>query len=51
MVFYRMTAQWVDKDGVGHPTLSRITHTWIKNGANWQIIGGMSMPEPETPQQ
>jgi ketosteroid isomerase-like protein len=51
MVFYRMTSQWVDKDGVGKPTLSRITHTWIKNGAKWQIIGGMSMPEPETPQQ
>jgi hypothetical protein len=26
----------------------RILHTWIKNGINWQIISGMSMPEPVT---
>jgi hypothetical protein len=24
----------------------RITHTWIKTGNRWQIVGGMSMPEP-----
>jgi hypothetical protein len=26
----------------------RIIHTWLKNGSNWQIISGMSMPEPVT---
>jgi hypothetical protein len=26
----------------------RITHAWVKTGKDWRIIGGMSMPEPET---
>ena len=42
ITFYWITARWVDKDGKGEPQTSRITHTWIKEGAKWQIIGGMS---------
>ncbi len=42
VVFYTITARWVDKDGKGEPATSRITHTWIKSGKSWQIISGMS---------
>ena len=42
---YRVKLIW----GGSHPTdssteLARITHTWIKTGNTWQIIGGMSAP-------
>jgi ketosteroid isomerase-like protein len=44
VVHYRVKYSWVDKAGKETPVASRITHTWIKNGDNWQIIGGMSAP-------
>jgi ketosteroid isomerase-like protein len=47
---YWITFKWVDKDGKGPAQTSRITHVWLKNGKDWQIISGMSMPEPATPQ-
>lgn len=46
VVHYHMSFEWLDKSGAGTTSHLRVTHTWIKNGANWQIIGGMSMPEP-----
>jgi|SRR5579864_3356280 len=46
VVHYHMSFQWVDKTGAGTTSHLRVTHTWVKNAANWQIIGGMSMPEP-----
>ena len=48
---YRITYKWLDKDGTGAVHILRVTHTWIKNGKDWQIIGGMSMPESATPQK
>ncbi len=42
ITYYWITARWVDKDGKGEPLTTRITHTWIKEGTTWQIIGGMS---------
>jgi hypothetical protein len=39
----------VDKDGKGAAHTFRITHAWLRSGKDWQIIGGMSMPEPEHP--
>jgi hypothetical protein len=40
---YWVTAFWSDKAGGGEaPQTSRITHTWIKTPAGWQILGGMS---------
>ena len=51
VVHYRVKVQWVDKDGAGSEHPLRITHTWIKTGKDWQIIGGMGMPEPETTQK
>ena len=44
VVHYRVKYSWVDKAGKEIPVGSRITHTWIKNGDGWQIIGGMSAP-------
>jgi ketosteroid isomerase-like protein len=46
---YWITFRWVDKDGNGVPHTLRITHAWVRSGKNWQIVGGMSMPEPESP--
>lgn len=42
VTYYWLTALWVDKDGHGEPRTSRITHTWIKTGKEWQIFAGMS---------
>ena len=39
---YWIADRWVDKNGVGQAKPSRITHTWIRTPAGWQIIGGMS---------
>jgi ketosteroid isomerase-like protein len=44
---YWMTYQWLAKNGAGTVRTIRVTHTWIKNGKDWQIIGGMSMPKPD----
>jgi len=32
------------KDGQTETFTSRVTHTWLKTGSTWQIIGGMSAP-------
>ena len=42
---YWVSYKWIDKSGRGDERKVRVTHTWIKNGNDWQIIGGMSMPE------
>ena len=40
---YWVTAFWADKAGAGEPPeTGRITHTWMKTGTGWQIVGGMS---------
>ena len=49
MACYWITFKWLDKDGNGTVRTLRITHAWLKTGNDWQIIGGMSMPEPNTP--
>ena len=48
---YWVTYKFADKDGNGKTYNTRITHTWQKNGKEWKIIGGMSMPESATPKQ
>lgn len=45
VVCYWVTSKWVDKAGASAERTLRITHTWIKDGTDWKIIGGMSMPE------
>ncbi len=42
---YWITSAWLDKDGKGDPHTVRITHVWVRDGKDWHIIGGMSMPE------
>ena len=44
---YWIGYSWVGKDGNGSQHVLRITHAWLRSGGRWQIIGGMSMPEPE----
>ena len=51
MACYWTTFKWLDKDGNGAAQTIRITHAWLRTGKDWRIIGGMSMPEPETPRK
>lgn len=44
---YWITLTWLDKDGKGTPSTIRITHSWLRDGGEWRIISGMSMPEPK----
>ena len=46
---YWMTYKWLDKRGAGATHTTRIEHTWLRDEKEWRIIGGMSMPELETP--
>jgi len=46
MVYYRLTADWADKDGRHAGGTLRVTHTWVRTAAGWQILGGMSSVEP-----
>jgi ketosteroid isomerase-like protein len=42
---YRIKMNWAKDDGSEKRTdPMRITHTWIRRGGTWQIIGGMSAP-------
>ena len=43
---YRVKANWakVDTNELARTDAVRITHTWIRIGNTWQIIGGMSAP-------
>lgn len=43
---YWLTYQWRDSHGQGPTSTVRILHAWLKGARGWQIIGGMSMPEP-----
>jgi uncharacterized protein Usg len=49
MAYYWVTYEWLDKDGKGAAHTIRVTHTWLKDGKDWRILGGMSMLEPATP--
>ena len=51
LIYYWTTYKWVDKDGVGAMYTVRVTHTWLKDGNDWHIIGGMSMLESANPQK
>ncbi len=46
IVHYRIKMNWakIDTGGVDRTDAVRITHTWIRNGNTWQILGGMSAP-------
>ena len=43
--YYRINARWANGEGAEVRTdRLRITHTWIRAGGTWQILGGMSSP-------
>jgi ketosteroid isomerase-like protein len=43
--YYRVNVAWANGKGSKVRTdRLRITHTWIRTGGTWQIIGGMSAP-------
>jgi ketosteroid isomerase-like protein len=43
--YYRIKAAWAKGEGAEVRTDAlRIMHTWVRIGATWQIIGGMSAP-------
>jgi hypothetical protein len=41
---YSVRATRVEKAGANVIYTSRVTHTWLKAGSTWEIIGGMSAP-------
>jgi len=41
---YSVKATRVEKGGGNVTYTSRVTHTWLKTGSTWEIIGGMSGP-------
>ena len=43
---YWITIVWTGKNGDLPAATDRLTHTWMRVGDSWQIIGGMSSPEP-----
>jgi ketosteroid isomerase-like protein len=41
---YSVKATRTGKDGQTETVASRITHTWLRRGNVWEIVGGMSAP-------
>jgi hypothetical protein len=39
---YLLNSSWFNDEGVRQTSESRMTHTWIKEGSEWKILGGMS---------
>jgi hypothetical protein len=39
---YLLNSSWINNEGVKQTSESRMTHTWIKDGSGWKILGGMS---------
>lgn len=42
VVHYRLTERWDAATGRGKPRTIKVTHTWLKSGGRWQILGGMA---------
>lgn len=45
ILHYRLHS-WVGDEATAETSTSRLTHTWIKRGSEWFILGGMDWPEP-----
>jgi hypothetical protein len=41
---YTVHSRWIDAAGVERMRSSKVTHTWVREGAAWRILGGMSAP-------
>lgn len=46
ITYYRVTVRRRNADGSVTPTTYRMTHTWMKRGGRWQIVGSMSAVDP-----
>lgn len=46
VVCYWVTYKWEAKDGSGAQHTVRVIHNWVQHNGSWQIISGMSMPQP-----
>jgi ketosteroid isomerase-like protein len=42
VTYYRLISLWANEDGVGKPETRSFTHTWVKAGKSWKLIGEMS---------
>jgi len=42
LVHYLVVLEIEERDGGTTATSSRITHTWVEEGGQWRILGGMS---------
>jgi ketosteroid isomerase-like protein len=49
VTYYWMTYKWTDQAGKGETRTIRVTHTLVRDGSRWHIIGGMSMLEGSNP--
>lgn len=47
ITFYRVTVHRRTEDGSESTVTNRLTHTWMKQGKVWQIVGGMSAYDPQ----
>ena len=46
---YTINVNSTDTAGVAKTQSSRITHTWVKEGADWKLLGGTSYDDPLSP--
>ena len=42
---YLLNVSWINNEGIKQTSAGRMTHTWIKDGIKWKILGGMSNSE------
>ncbi|HYL61901.1 MAG TPA: nuclear transport factor 2 family protein [Candidatus Methylomirabilis sp.] len=45
ITFYRAIVRVRNDDGTESTSTVRLTHTWMKQGRVWRIVGGMSAPD------
>jgi ketosteroid isomerase-like protein len=45
ITFYRAIVRVRNGDGTESTTTARLSHTWMKQGRAWKIVGGMSAPD------
>ncbi|MGH9728390.1 MAG: nuclear transport factor 2 family protein [Candidatus Acidiferrales bacterium] len=46
ITFYRVKERLRDADGSESTHTARLSHTWMKRGGRWVIVGGMSAIDP-----
>jgi len=47
IVHYRFSGIYTYADGQTEREVVKITHTWMRTGTTWQIVGGMCAPLPD----